>query len=174
MPLSQSWGIVEPDLTLTEIASLDLTCRPNVMLAYSHGVPLQDVLGYSFAIHHAGLPKGDRQLVEDLFQDKHIQVIYGMMWCDAVMLGMVLSKLNAFRRCRNHIYFLAARRLLPFPGTSGDGCWSRRHTRDLGDSIACGVPPRIAPQNPAFPIRVIPWHSLALLCSVSRSASFFG
>ncbi|CAN0519331.1 unnamed protein product, partial [Ectocarpus sp. 12 AP-2014] len=35
----------------------------------------QDVLGYSFAIHHAGLPKGDRQLVEDLFQDKHIQVL---------------------------------------------------------------------------------------------------
>lgn len=34
----------------------------------------QDILGYSFAIHHAGLPKGDRQLVEDLFQDKHIQV----------------------------------------------------------------------------------------------------
>lgn len=32
------------------------------------------MLGYSFAIHHAGLPKGDRQLVEDLFQDKHIQV----------------------------------------------------------------------------------------------------
>ena len=37
----------------------------------------QDILGYSFAIHHAGLPKGDRQLVEDLFQDKHIQVRVG-------------------------------------------------------------------------------------------------
>lgn len=43
-------------------------------LLLSFPLCLQDVLGYSFAIHHAGLPKGDRQLVEDLFQDKHIQV----------------------------------------------------------------------------------------------------
>ncbi|CAM9812570.1 unnamed protein product [Ectocarpus sp. 6 AP-2014] len=45
------------------------------MAAEAKNEDLKDVLGYSFAIHHAGLPKGDRQLVEDLFQDKHIQVL---------------------------------------------------------------------------------------------------
>ena len=34
----------------------------------------QDVLGFSFAIHHAGLPKADRALVEDLYLGKQIQV----------------------------------------------------------------------------------------------------
>jgi len=36
---------------------------------------LKDVLTYGFAIHHAGLAKEDRELVEDLFADKHIQVL---------------------------------------------------------------------------------------------------
>ncbi|GMH66572.1 hypothetical protein TL16_g04462, partial [Triparma laevis f. inornata] len=36
---------------------------------------LQDVVGYGFGIHHAGLAKSDRELVEDLFADKHMQVL---------------------------------------------------------------------------------------------------
>ncbi|CAG9313946.1 unnamed protein product [Blepharisma stoltei] len=36
---------------------------------------LKDLLPSSFAIHHAGLNKDDRKLVEDLFADKHIQVL---------------------------------------------------------------------------------------------------
>lgn len=36
---------------------------------------LKDLLPYGFAIHHAGLNRGDRQLVEDLFADGHIQVL---------------------------------------------------------------------------------------------------
>ena len=36
---------------------------------------LKDVLPYGFAIHHAGLAKEDRELVEDLFADKHLQVL---------------------------------------------------------------------------------------------------
>ena len=37
---------------------------------------LRELLPYGFAIHHAGLTKEDRQLVEELFSDKHIQVLF--------------------------------------------------------------------------------------------------
>ncbi|UYV81297.1 SNRNP200 [Cordylochernes scorpioides] len=36
---------------------------------------LRDLLPYGFAIHHAGMSKVDRTLVEDLFADRHIQVL---------------------------------------------------------------------------------------------------
>ncbi|GFS27347.1 U5 small nuclear ribonucleoprotein 200 kDa helicase [Elysia marginata] len=36
---------------------------------------LKDLLPYGFAIHHAGMNKVDRKLVEDLFNDRHIQVL---------------------------------------------------------------------------------------------------
>uniref|UniRef100_A0A672R2G9 U5 small nuclear ribonucleoprotein 200 kDa helicase n=1 Tax=Sinocyclocheilus grahami TaxID=75366 RepID=A0A672R2G9_SINGR len=36
---------------------------------------LKDLLPYSFAIHHAGMTRVDRTLVEDLFADRHIQVL---------------------------------------------------------------------------------------------------
>jgi len=36
---------------------------------------LKETLPYGFAIHHAGLTRSDRELVEDLFADKHIQVL---------------------------------------------------------------------------------------------------
>lgn len=36
---------------------------------------LKDLLPYGFAIHHAGMNRIDRTLVEDLFADKHIQVL---------------------------------------------------------------------------------------------------
>ena len=35
---------------------------------------LKDLLPYGFAIHHAGMTRLDRNLVEDLFADRHIQV----------------------------------------------------------------------------------------------------
>lgn len=37
---------------------------------------LKDLLPYGFAIHHAGMNRLDRTLVEDLFADKHLQVIF--------------------------------------------------------------------------------------------------
>lgn len=37
---------------------------------------LKDLLPYGFAIHHAGMTRVDRTLVEDLFADRHIQVNY--------------------------------------------------------------------------------------------------
>lgn len=33
---------------------------------------LKEILPYGFAIHHAGLNRVDRTLVEDLFADKHV------------------------------------------------------------------------------------------------------
>lgn len=36
---------------------------------------LKDLLPFGFAVHHAGLPRTDRRLVEDLFADRHIQVL---------------------------------------------------------------------------------------------------
>ena len=36
---------------------------------------LKDLLPYGFAIHHAGLARADRTLVEDLFADRHVQVL---------------------------------------------------------------------------------------------------
>eukprot|EP00992_Anisonema_acinus_P004565 TRINITY_DN16003_c0_g1_i1.p1 TRINITY_DN16003_c0_g1~~TRINITY_DN16003_c0_g1_i1.p1 ORF type:complete len:192 (+),score=46.06 TRINITY_DN16003_c0_g1_i1:220-795(+) len=36
---------------------------------------LKDLLPYGFAIHHAGMARRDRGLVEDLFRDGHVQVL---------------------------------------------------------------------------------------------------
>jgi pre-mRNA-splicing helicase BRR2 len=36
---------------------------------------LKEVLSYGFAIHHAGMTREDRELVEDLFADRHIAVL---------------------------------------------------------------------------------------------------
>jgi len=36
---------------------------------------VKDLLPYGFAIHHAGLPRTDRKLIEDLYADRHIQVL---------------------------------------------------------------------------------------------------
>jgi pre-mRNA-splicing helicase BRR2 len=36
---------------------------------------LKDILPFGFAIHHAGMSKAERQLVEELFADNHIQVL---------------------------------------------------------------------------------------------------
>lgn len=41
----------------------------------SQNLELKDLLPYGFAIHHAGMTRVDRTLVEDLFADKHIQVL---------------------------------------------------------------------------------------------------
>lgn len=36
---------------------------------------LKELLPFGFAIHHAGLSRMDRDLVESLFSDRHIQVL---------------------------------------------------------------------------------------------------
>eukprot|EP00611_Tribonema_gayanum_P026985 TRINITY_DN6549_c0_g3_i1.p1 TRINITY_DN6549_c0_g3~~TRINITY_DN6549_c0_g3_i1.p1 ORF type:complete len:2065 (-),score=717.17 TRINITY_DN6549_c0_g3_i1:1631-7681(-) len=39
------------------------------------GDDLKDILPFGFAVHHAGMPRADRNLVEDLFENKHCQVL---------------------------------------------------------------------------------------------------
>ena len=36
---------------------------------------LQDLLPYGFAVHHAGMTRADRTLVEELFADGHVKVL---------------------------------------------------------------------------------------------------
>ena len=53
------------------------SCSPNSSLSQrsSQNPELKDLLSYGFAIHHAGMNRVDRTLVEELFADKHIQVL---------------------------------------------------------------------------------------------------
>ena len=53
---------------------------------------LKDLLPYGFAIHHAGMTRVDRTLVEDLFADKHIQVSLASQEELHVSLAHVLHK----------------------------------------------------------------------------------
>ncbi|KAJ1439332.1 Sec63 Brl domain-containing protein [Ochromonadaceae sp. CCMP2298] len=43
--------------------------------ASAKNTDLQELLPFGFAIHHAGMVRSDRTLVEDLFSDKHVQVL---------------------------------------------------------------------------------------------------
>uniref|UniRef100_A0A8C3UDX9 Activating signal cointegrator 1 complex subunit 3 n=1 Tax=Catharus ustulatus TaxID=91951 RepID=A0A8C3UDX9_CATUS len=47
----------------------------NYLGCFPQNLELKDLLPYGFAIHHAGMTRVDRTLVEDLFADKHIQVL---------------------------------------------------------------------------------------------------
>uniref|UniRef100_A0A8C9Z002 U5 small nuclear ribonucleoprotein 200 kDa helicase n=1 Tax=Sander lucioperca TaxID=283035 RepID=A0A8C9Z002_SANLU len=49
-----------------------LDLHPNFLF---QNLELKDLLPYGFAIHHAGMTRVDRTLVEDLFADRHIQVL---------------------------------------------------------------------------------------------------
>ena len=46
-----------------------------IFLSNLQNLELKDLLPYGFAIHHAGMNRVDRALVEDLFADRHIQVL---------------------------------------------------------------------------------------------------
>jgi pre-mRNA-splicing helicase BRR2 len=50
---------------------------------------LRDLLPFGFAIHHAGMSRVDRTLVEDLFADGHIQVCERMVrWLQKTCMGL--------------------------------------------------------------------------------------
>lgn len=54
---------------------------------------LKDLLPYGFAIHHAGMTRVDRTLVEDLFADRHIQVLVStatLAWVSPFLLNINL------------------------------------------------------------------------------------
>lgn len=54
---------------------------------------LRDLLPYGIAIHHAGMLRADRTLVEDLFADRHIQV------CMSALAGSVFSGFTKLSPC---------------------------------------------------------------------------
>eukprot|EP00850_Spirogloea_muscicola_P007775 SM000040S14787 [mRNA] locus=s40:365737:377479:+ [translate_table: standard] len=58
---------------LKEDSATRLILQEEVEVVKSHD--LKEVLPYGFAIHHAGMARSDRQLMEELFADGHIQVL---------------------------------------------------------------------------------------------------
>ena len=63
--------------TLSHFQKLTVFHRPSFRTEAEQAVNLElkDLLPYGFAIHHAGMTRVDRTLVEDLFADRHIQVL---------------------------------------------------------------------------------------------------
>eukprot|EP00953_Heterococcus_sp_UTEX-ZZ885_P017076 9573-Heterococcus_DN1.PRE.3 len=59
--------LVKPDSASSEILRTEAE--------NAKGEDLKELLPFGFAIHHAGMPRADRNLVEDLFEDKHAQVL---------------------------------------------------------------------------------------------------
>ena len=45
------------------------------LASHSQNEDLRDLLPYGFGVHHAGMTRVDRNMVEDLFADRHIQVL---------------------------------------------------------------------------------------------------
>lgn len=63
---------------------------------------LKDLLPYGFAIHHAGMNRVDRTLVEELFADKHIQVLVStatLAWGVNLPAHTVIIKGTQVRTC---------------------------------------------------------------------------
>lgn len=74
---------------------------------------LRDLLPFGFAIHHAGMTRADRTLVEDLFADGHIQVrpYLHLSVCCVVLNGQLwpghvhtCAQLSADACCHNHMH----------------------------------------------------------------------
>ncbi|KAJ3381344.1 DEIH-box ATPase [Entophlyctis sp. JEL0112] len=67
---------IEKD-TIGQVLKQDAASREILQTeaATSKNADLQDVLPYGFGIHHAGMTRADRTLVEDLFSDGHIKVL---------------------------------------------------------------------------------------------------
>ncbi|KAJ3033781.1 DEIH-box ATPase [Rhizophlyctis rosea] len=63
--------------TVGQILPLDAVSRTILQeeVATIKNQDLQDILPYGFAIHHAGMSRADRTLVEELFADGHIKVL---------------------------------------------------------------------------------------------------
>lgn len=70
-----------------------LTSSPCLFCAQN--LELKDLLPYGFAIHHAGMTRVDRTLVEDLFADKHIQVRVGKAFGKASDAGLKRPAVSA-------------------------------------------------------------------------------
>lgn len=62
---------------------------------------LRDLLPFGFAIHHAGMTRADRTLVEDLFADGHIQV--WLPYVKEQRPACIFSSVVLSRQMRQHI-----------------------------------------------------------------------
>ena len=71
---------------------------------------LKDLLPYGFAIHHAGMNRVERTLVEELFSDKHIQVLVStatLAWGVNLPAHTVIIKGTQVHTCMHmyiHVY----------------------------------------------------------------------
>ena len=63
---------------------------------------LKELLPFGFGIHHAGLARSDRELVESLFADGHIQVLVHGMLYTALRLNHPWGVMCSFSFCLKH------------------------------------------------------------------------
>ena len=49
---------------------------------------LRELLPFGIAIHHAGMARADRTLVEDLYADRHVQVCDHSSGCSLLKAGV--------------------------------------------------------------------------------------
>lgn len=83
---------------------------------------LKDLLPYGFGIHHAGMNRVDRTLVEDLFADRHIQVLVStstLAWGVNLPAHTVIIKgINLFFTTVQDCYFEILKTCLFYRNTS--------------------------------------------------------
>ena len=72
---------------------------------------LKDLLQYGFAIHHAGLAREDRELVEDLFADRHIGVLCTTAYVTKIAFALNSQSTNDSYKTFCFLYLLCSERL---------------------------------------------------------------
>lgn len=69
-PDSESKKILEGIIEETKVEGTDNKTKSRI-----NSDDLRDLLGHGIGIHHAGLSRGDRDLVEQLFADRHLNIL---------------------------------------------------------------------------------------------------
>ncbi|KAM0927598.1 hypothetical protein ACQ4PT_002783 [Festuca glaucescens] len=89
-------------------ASQEILCAHAKLVKSSN---LKDLLPYGFAIHHAGLARVDRELVERLFVDKHIQELFRMPRRHAHGLATLtsISECSGIQHCMAYLKIILER-----------------------------------------------------------------
>lgn len=79
LTLSLSRTVSKGFLALLSVHAQESSASREVLQTEAEGCldnALKDLLPFGFAIHHAGMARTDRALVEDLFADGHVQVLF--------------------------------------------------------------------------------------------------
>jgi hypothetical protein len=106
---------------------------------------LRDLLPFGFAIHHAGMSRVDRTLVEDLFADGHIQV-GRCCWLQAAALPRYC--------CVQGLLCLVQRTLVPIPQPTCAMGGVERPLARVDATCLCPPPPRPRPCTPCEQVLV--------------------